>query len=791
MAPRSAFALAAAAAALGVAHGLTSQPAAGVPCASLDPSNPMYPTCTGSWTPTDYFTQMRQRTLNLVQLGSDTNGAFCLQQRPAWRPPAAVLTACCAGGCDFIEDAFEETFTSPVMNFTRWLPDELDGQEHCVGLPPSGPGTCTMMMTQQVQLNSPMPGGGRGATLTLSQSPCYNAANPQQPLAACCSKTGTCAYWAGAHLVSAGCIQWGVLEIEAAFSMPNVGGGFYFTALYVVYGGQDGAWNEIDVGMINNPPDATGDLEFHATVFTAHKNTPTLTTMDALNFARSPIGTSINPTTSIRNVNGVPAPQVFYNGSYASSFHTYKVVWTKTTVAWLVDTTVYRNISYAPWRPMSIRQILRTNKGNQAIGPAFPDSNVYIRRIRYTPLSAQAVADAYRCTSMFACYGAMPAAPTGSASSFVSMATSLPASLGHRHLLQAVTNSADDLALAVASLVPGMPAQNVTTMPSAYSLTFVLAISNLNTYQGASPLDIWNGQGLQPNFVAGLADDVIPGPDNILVTDVSLDSTNSILLVSVTVSGYTDISQLSGPNGDYTMLQDATELDGTAASLNNALGLASSYITSGASIVSTDPNYVPQPVGVPSSNSSILSNQALCPSYPDAYDSTCRDANNNTAAVFCPYCVLFNISGLSVITTYSVTVPAAASAVSNLEAIMGSAINSGVLSDALNNVPATSGRRHLLQAGGNSSLVPTDNLLVQRILASDASAALASYAATCSAAVDTKAKWEAAAIAFIVAFGCLVLALIAFNAGKRSERALLAAMVMAEPKLMTTDTLHL
>ena len=83
MAPRSAFALAAAAAALGLAHGLTSQPAAGVPCLSLDPSNPMYPTCTNSWTPTDYFTQMRQGKLNMAQLGADTNGAFSRQQRAA------------------------------------------------------------------------------------------------------------------------------------------------------------------------------------------------------------------------------------------------------------------------------------------------------------------------------------------------------------------------------------------------------------------------------------------------------------------------------------------------------------------------------------------------------------------------------------------------------------------------------------------------------------------------------------------------------------------------------------
>ena len=113
-----------------------------------------------------------------------------------------------------------------MLNFTRWLPEELDGQEHCIGLPPSGNTTCTMMMSQQVKLASALPGGGTGAVLTLSQSPCNDPSNP----GACCNAKGTtCAKWAGAHLVSAGCIQWGVLEIEAAFNMPANAGGFYFT----------------------------------------------------------------------------------------------------------------------------------------------------------------------------------------------------------------------------------------------------------------------------------------------------------------------------------------------------------------------------------------------------------------------------------------------------------------------------------------------------------------------------------------------------------------------------------
>jgi hypothetical protein len=78
-------------------------------------------------------------------------------------------------------------------------------------------------------------------------------------------------------------------------------------------------------------------LEYHATVFTASYLTPTATLMDALNFAQSPIGPSMNVNTSINSINGKTTPKVYYNTTFASSFHTYKMVWTPTSVAWLVD----------------------------------------------------------------------------------------------------------------------------------------------------------------------------------------------------------------------------------------------------------------------------------------------------------------------------------------------------------------------------------------------------------------------------------------------------------------------
>jgi hypothetical protein len=76
-------------------------------------------------------------------------------------------------------------------------------------------------LPSQLQLGVPLPGypgGANGLIMSLSQSPC-NGGNAQ-----CCNSAGICANWAGAHLVSAGCVQFGVLELEAAFNMPQSGG---------------------------------------------------------------------------------------------------------------------------------------------------------------------------------------------------------------------------------------------------------------------------------------------------------------------------------------------------------------------------------------------------------------------------------------------------------------------------------------------------------------------------------------------------------------------------------------
>ena len=538
--------------------------------------------------------------------------------------------------------------------------------------------------------------------------------------------------------------------------------------------------------MINN---VLGQLEFHATQFTADKDTPTATLMDALNFAQVPIGTSINVNTSIKAINNVVSVPRYYNSSFASQFHTYKVVWTRTTVAWLVDTVVYRNLTYAPWRPMSIRQILRTNMGVNAVGPQFGDSNVYIRRIRYTALSDQAVADAYRCTSMFACYGKLPASPMGAATAYVSLSSTPPASSGRRHLLQSMTDNGAQLEGAFATVVPGLPAANVTATPSAWALSFRLIIKNLAP-TNTDALELYTSAGVQSPLISGMADDVIPPLSNIVVQSVTEDVAGQILYVSFLISGYATAADMLS---DYSMLANsgAVELDSTAAQANNALGLVTTpYVTAATTSTSTNEAYTPTTAAGTTPASQILTDPARCPSYPAAWDATCVDDTGALPAVWCADCVILDLDSLNMLTTYSVAVPVAASAVSAVEASISSALSTGALASVLTRRRSSS--RHLLQSG-SLNLTDTNSMLLQRILttqaAVNAAEVVAQAQAMCSTTANKEMQWRATAIAFIVAFGCLIIALAAFNAGKSSERKALAQMSLTEPKMMTTDTL--
>lgn len=62
-----------------------------------------------------------------------------------------------------------------------------------------------------------------------------------------------------------------------------------------------------------------------------------------------------------------------YTQELASSFNVYKTIWTPTWLAWMVNNVVMRNETYdvrpnyVPWRPVTMRPLLRTNVGSAPI----------------------------------------------------------------------------------------------------------------------------------------------------------------------------------------------------------------------------------------------------------------------------------------------------------------------------------------------------------------------------------------------------------------------------------------
>ena len=114
-----------------------------------------------------------------------------------------------------------------------------------------------------------------------------------------------------------------------------------------------------------------------------------------------------------------------------------QIVWTPTWIAWLIDTTVYRNSTSAPWRPVTMRPLLRTNIGTAASVAKLPDANVYVRRVRYTPLnwpgSPNVVNDALTLPSFASKYGPL----ANNAAGMLQMSTPgmAAAAAGHRRRL--------------------------------------------------------------------------------------------------------------------------------------------------------------------------------------------------------------------------------------------------------------------------------------------------------------------------------------------------------------------
>jgi len=464
-----------------------------------------------------------------------------------------------------------------------------------------------------------------------------------------------------------------------------------------------------------------------------------------------------------------------YNSSISSTFHTYKVVWHPNWVAWMVDLSVYRNITFSIWRPQSIRQILRTNVGDSAdpaksgntwpacsgptdpkygqpgalgctlYGVDRPDAFVYIRRLRYTPLSAQSINDALTSVSMFAKYGAAPAASTSSTTSRTSATVALgtlgTATAG-RHLLQVAPPSASDLALRLAAAVPGVPASNISVTITSYAIGGFIVIADTAGFLTPAT---WT-TAVQNSFINGLDGDLVPDATHITVQSVQpllatqqcnvpdataalpacpltgafasswmnvpgLASVANGVLVEFTVSGY-DSPQ--GAQADIASLLDASGSGfvATAARLSAAESqLASSYIVAGQT--SGDA----QNAGLFSHS---FSNVGAAIVFMNMLDST-------SAAIYAP----------QVYAVYDVAVVTPTSYSGAVLASINSALTSGTdpIGTMSTNPPNRNGGR-VGYAGGESVI-----------------------SSTCSSSAKWSKAWYGVGIAFLIAFGLQTVAL--------------------------------
>ena len=250
-----------------------------------------------------------------------------------------------------------------------------------------------MAVPANFQLNSALPfypaGNTTGATLTLTQSPC----NDPYKRPACCGpahhgRMPSCANWTGAHLVSRGCILYGTLTAEMAMLMPEGSRAFLDVGTYVRGGTPDATQNELDMIFRTLAVDVVSSSDSAGAA--AGNTSFVASTWDA---------TFFNPGEQ-KQVFG-PNSWPHYTGFMARQYHNYSIIWTPHSITWALDKVVYRKVTrlrrcqhrrcwgvptvtLIPWRPQTIRVILRTSQGNTLAQQ--PDCTVFLRRLSYTPL---------------------------------------------------------------------------------------------------------------------------------------------------------------------------------------------------------------------------------------------------------------------------------------------------------------------------------------------------------------------------------------------------------------------
>ena len=543
-----------------------------------------------------------------------------------------------------------------------------------------------------------------------------------------------------------------MLETEAAFNIPTASGGVAFFGTYMYGGVGDPSWNEIDQTFINGPY----GLEFHGSLFIS--NPPYQSNAQEDKDVFDSTGTNCNSYMPAAgqpgNLKGKNTPYTcpLYSTTIGAAYHTYKLIWTPGWLAWTVDNVVYRNSTAAPWRPVTMRPLLRTNVGTAASVSALPDANVYGRRIRYTPLDAAGltIKNALACTSMAACFGNL----ANNAAGMLQLSTPTMAAAGRRRLQQlgplldangnqlpapagpaASTPYLTELATVsnatqyiVANVLPGILPSQVMVTITGHTISGVAYVSGMS-------YSAWTA-GVQAAFVSGLAIDVIPTPDLVFVSNAAdasvaanwasivgpgtpMPANAAGVLVSYTVDGYTcDAVQTTAPCTDAGFSYAASDMN----VLNN-LG-PSNAVTRGlqallpGTIVITDVS-----PGSPSS-----------PNYP----------------------VVAATVGVGINIFATVSNSSAPSPTDVLEAMFDSALNSGIISNAL------------AAAGIGSASAPNNVQTARATRAADDASGCPILTAqstdpymVCPAALKQADTYKAVMIAFVVGFGVMIIGFFA------------------------------
>ena len=246
----------------------------------------------------------------------------------------------------------------------------------------TGPSFCTWADPQLAQFGAPLPGGGTGLAMPLSQAPCDTEG-------ACCG-SGECAHWAGAHLTTARCLQYGTFSFTATLQgLPAATQGAFYVGLRVTAASQaaDAAQNEIDVGLSPTTLLPTEESRHEPHVDGEVMAIPG----DGAELVTAYFG----PGPQLAAFNGGTEPA--FTTSQAVNWTTYTVVWTPGSIQWFVGSKLYWSAATAaqpapnagkvgpnlvPWRPMNLRIIVRTNSGSPA--PA-PPGVVFLRDLTITP----------------------------------------------------------------------------------------------------------------------------------------------------------------------------------------------------------------------------------------------------------------------------------------------------------------------------------------------------------------------------------------------------------------------